>query len=55
MTTLVNERAGSEAPKADFKALLERLFKAFGPASARERSPQEDRALRRELWMLGGG
>lgn len=55
MNTPANERLRNKAPKADFKAFLELLLKAFGPASTRVRSPQEERTLRRELWMLGGG
>lgn len=59
MNTLATERPGTETPRLDFKALLDLLIKAFGPAfgpsAAGQRSHQEDRALRRELWMLGGG
>ena len=55
MNTLVNERPRTATPKGDLKALFDLLLKAFGPVAVGERSNQEDRALRRELWMLGGG
>ena len=55
MNTLATERPRTEASQLEFKALVNLLIKAFGPAAAKERSNQEERALRRELWMLGGG
>ena len=55
MNTLATERPGAGTPRLEFKALLDLLIKAFGPSAAGQRSHQEDRALRRELWMLGGG
>jgi len=55
MNTLPNERTRTTAPRIELKDLLAQLLKAFGPTAAGERSRAEDRELRRELWMLGGG
>lgn len=53
MNTLVNERV-VETERNGIVELLQALLQAFAPAPRKERTADEERTLRRELWMLGG-
>lgn len=52
-TTLVTERV-IETERNPLVVLLQALVNAFAPVPRHERTADEERTLRRELWMLGG-
>jgi hypothetical protein len=56
MSTLVTARTRTLTPteRIGMVSLALALLKAFAPAPRQERTLNDERTLRRELWMLGG-
>ncbi len=56
MSTLVTARTRTRTPteRIGMVSLALALLKAFAPAPRQERTLNDERTLRRELWMLGG-
>lgn len=54
MSTLATARTRTPTERIGMVSLALALIKAFSPAPRQERSLDDERTLRRELWMLGG-
>ncbi len=54
MSTLVTATTRTSTERIGMVSMALAALKAFGPAPSKERSLNDERTLRRELWMLGG-